>query len=238
MQQIRELLDHYPFIQHLDQSEKESLIEQIKVKKFYHNQMIYSQNTSINEVMLVLNGIIKTSWVTIEGKNFTKMFVPAGLLINIVPLIAERPLIHDYIAYGNTTVAIIPGAIFLNIIQANPQALFYILKLVCIRSQFSREQLHYAATDTLRIRLAKELLFLAHYHASKLDNVIHLKLKLTHENFAELLQSSRQSINREFSWLAQAGIVQARYNQIAITDLTRLTLLAKSNTQVTDTLFA
>ncbi|KAA8735397.1 Crp/Fnr family transcriptional regulator [Acinetobacter qingfengensis] len=231
------IMENYQFIQHLTDQEKNQLIQNIKVKKYYHNQLIYAQNSPTENVNIIVEGTLKLGWTTPSGKYHTSLFMPAGTLINIVPVIANQPLIYDHIAQGNTIIANISSEIFVNSIQNNAKALFMVLKLICNRTQMNREHIFYFSAEPLHIRLAKELLFLVEYHAYQQNNRFLLDFKLSQENIAELLHTTRQSINKELSSFAKAGILLIKYNQIHILDYKKLSEIANGDNLSTTTKF-
>lgn len=220
------ILDNYQMLQDLSLEDQEKLIKHIKIKKYYHNQLVYKHNSECKEVSVLVSGALKLGWNMENGKYLTDIFVPIGTIINIVPIFSGRPYVHDHIAQGKTILASIPSDIFIETIQNNAQTLTKILKLICARTQISRERKFFYSTESLRTRLTKELIFLADFHSYQEKDRYFLELKLNQENFAELLRTTRQSINREFAWLAEQHIIEVKYNQIIINDYEALKALA------------
>ncbi|MEN8549992.1 Crp/Fnr family transcriptional regulator [Acinetobacter soli] len=223
------ILENYQFIQSLSHTEKSTLIQQLKIRKYYHNQTVYNQNDSCTDINILLEGALKLGWSTSSGKYHTDIFVPSGTLINIVPIVTGQPLLHDHIAQGRTVIANLPGQLFIDVIRNNADALFMVLKLICVRTQLSREQNFIHSTETLQTRLAKKLVFLVDYHSYQDKDKILLNLKLSQENLAELLQTSRQSINKELAALSNQNIIEVKYNQIFILDFEKLSNIAQTH---------
>ncbi|MFC4954026.1 Crp/Fnr family transcriptional regulator [Acinetobacter puyangensis] len=235
--QAKQILENYQFIQHLSEQEKQRLLVNVKIKKYYHNQIIYAQNAQCEDINIIVDGTLKLGWTMPNGKYHIQTFMPSGTLINIVPIMAEQQHIYDHISQGDTILANISGRVFLDVLKTNAQALYMVLKLICIRTQLNREQIFFASTESLRVRLAQELIFLVDYHSYQTHDKILLSLKINQENFAELLQTTRQSINRELSWFAEQGILEVKYNQISILDYHQLNEISKGNNLNTTTKF-
>lgn len=227
VQEAIDILERHQLIQDLDEADQALLIKHIKIKKYYHNQLIYKQNEACQDINLILDGVLKLGWSTSNGKYLTDAFLPAGMLINIVPIFSNHPFVHDYFSQGSTVIANIPAHIFKTVIQKNAHALTQLLKLICIRTHINREKLFFYTTASLRTRLAKEFLFLVDFHSQQHDNQFLIKLKLNQENFAELLSTTRQSINKEFAWFSEHGMLEVKYNQILILDYNAIRELAQ-----------
>lgn len=231
------ILENYQLIQDLEEHDKALLIKHIKIKKYYHNQLIYKQNTTCHDINLILDDVLKLGWTTSSGKCLTDAFLPAGMLINIVPIFSNRPFVHDYFSQGSTVIANISADIFKRVIQNNAKALTQLLKLICARTQINREKLFFYSTASLRTRLAKELLFLVDFHSQQDNNQFLIKLKLNQENFAELLGTTRQSINKEFAWFSEHEILEVKYNQILILNYDALNTIAQGENSLSATKF-
>lgn len=237
IQKTIRILENYQFIQSLPEADKSKLIQHLKIRKYYHNQTIYSQNDPCTEINIILEGALKLGWNTTSGKYHTDIFVPSGTIINIVPIVTEQPLLHDHIAQGRTVLANLPGQLFINMIRHHPDALFMVLKLICVRTQLNREQNFISSTESLTTRLAKKLVFLVDYHSYQHKDKILLNLKLSQENLAELLQTSRQSINKELAALANEKIIEVKYNQISILNYAKLSQMAQTAQLLCNTKF-
>ena len=228
---VRRILENYDFIQYLNETDQKFLLQNLKIHRYFHQQVIYQQNYLSTDINIILSGAIKLGWNTSQGNYHTVMFMPSGTLINIVPVLSGQPLIYEHIAQNETVIANIPGAIFSEILQRNAKAQFSILKLVCNRTQNKRANEIFDTTQSLLTRLAKELLFLANYHAD--DSII----KLSQASFAELLGTTRQKINKEFSYLVEIKVIEVNYNRTEILDYDTLKQLASATDQVPTTDF-
>lgn len=225
LEQAKQYLRHNYFFDLCTEEQQNQLLKSIKIARYHHGQLIFEQHEAGQNITLILNGAIKLSWNTPEGKCITHRFLPTGFLINMVPVVSKRPLMHDHFAHDSTIIANIPGQVFLSILQNNQQFAYAIFELICIRNFLLFEEVYHRSALPLRIRLAREFCLLVDYFSKQEDNKIRITIKLSQEHFAELLQTSRQSINKELLWLSQQGIAEAKYNQITILNLKKLKAL-------------
>ncbi|KAA8731263.1 Crp/Fnr family transcriptional regulator [Acinetobacter qingfengensis] len=217
-----EQLAEYKFFQLCTEEQKQNICHNLKIQHYPAEHYIYTADQTCNEVTFILNGIIRTAWTSPEGKHYIYKFLPAGILTNIVPIITHQCFGHDHISHEPTTVAIIPGDIFVNILQCNPKVLYAVFELICNRSHHQYHDCYYQTTQPLQIQLARQLLYLIEYFSIQFESNIKIRIKLSQENLAELLNTSRKNINRELAILTQEGIVKVRYHQIYILDFQKL----------------
>ncbi|AOA57878.1 Crp/Fnr family transcriptional regulator [Acinetobacter larvae] len=232
-QYAMELLKEYKFFQLCTEQQQQMIAHHLKIQHYPAGHYIYTANQNCQNIAIILKGIIRTAWTSPEGKHHIYKFLPAGLLTNIVPTVTGQCFGHDHISHEPTVLASIPANIFLDILEKNTKVLYVIFQLICNRTHLHYSDSYYQATQPLAVRLARELIYLVDFFSFQLDSDIKIKIKLSQENLADLLNSSRKNINKELSLLAQQGIVKVRYHQIHILDLKRLRALI-SETDMND----
>ncbi len=80
----------------------------------------------------------------------------------------------------------------------------------------------------LRARVARMLLMLADQHGRGKQSGIEIDLKLTQEEFADMLGVTRQSLNRELKALEKLAVLSISYSRITLRDLPALQEMARS----------
>src|SRR5690606_23426357 len=78
----RRILENYDFSQYLIESDQELLIRNLRIHRYFHQQVIYQQNYLSTDINIILSGAIKLGWNTAQGNYHTVMFMPSGTLIN------------------------------------------------------------------------------------------------------------------------------------------------------------
>lgn len=225
-QQAAAILLHHYFLHLCTPEQQNQLIQHIRISRYHRQQTILKQQQSGQELLIVLQGTIKLSWNLADGKCITHYFLPAGYMMNIVHMVLDRPVVHDYSAHEPTIIAAIPRQVFMAVLQNNHLFSLKIFELICKRYYALFEATFQQINQSLRTRLVHKLLFLVDHFSHAEANIIQINIKLSQEHFAELLQTSRQSINKELRWLAQERIVEVKYHQIIILDLQKLKALS------------
>ncbi|MBF7685431.1 Crp/Fnr family transcriptional regulator [Acinetobacter sp. B10A] len=217
-------------MQYCTASEIDFLFKNIKIKHFHQDQTIYERHSRCDEMIVILNGTLKLGWNAYDGRYIIHRFIPSGALLNISYLITHAPFEHQYIAHEATSLAIIPGHIFQTLIQSNSQVMYHMLQLVCQRTRLLDNDIYHQNAQSLRQQIARQLLYLVEYFTLEQHGEIKLLIKLSQENFAELLKISRQSLRKELRWFIEQSIITTQYNQMIITDITQLrALISEAN---------
>ncbi|ANF83214.1 transcriptional regulator (plasmid) [Acinetobacter sp. NCu2D-2] len=207
------------FMENISDLERQELFSKIKIKHYFSGQTIYQRNEECNELIFILRGTVQLGWHTELGRYIIHKFIPSGILLNIIYLISNSLFEHEFIAHEATVVAVIPKEVFLPILNNNSKMLYDIFRLVCQRNRLLDNDIYNQSTQSLRVQIARQLLYLYEYFSSQQNGIIKLSIKLSQENLADLLKTSRQSIRKEMQKFIDEGIIESKYNQINILDI-------------------
>ncbi|KAA8735388.1 Crp/Fnr family transcriptional regulator [Acinetobacter qingfengensis] len=217
-----EMLNNYKLIELCSEEEKKYIFDHMQICHYFSGQTIYRRNQSCDEVIFVLRGTIQMGWYAEDGKQIIHRFIPSGFLLNIIYLISQTKFEHDYIAYDPTTLITIPGDIFKMILKQNSKVLYHVFEVICLRNRLLDNDMYHCHTKSLRAQLARQFLYLMENFSAQTNQMIQLSIRLSQENFADLLKTSRQSIRKEISWFVDQEIIENKYNKFYIKDPQRL----------------
>lgn len=224
-QQAEQQLNNCGFIQEFSAEEKLYLFENIKIKHYFNGQSIYQRKEHCDEIIFILKGTVKMAWNTENGKHVIHKFIPSGMLLNIIYFMSGTVFEHDYIAHEATVIAAIPGQVFKTILQQNSKALYQVFELICKRTRLLDSDIYHQHTQDLKSQVARQLVYLMEYFSSQSKDFTRLNIKLSQENFAEVLKTSRKSIKKELDWFVQQGIIETHYHHIDIINPDKLKML-------------
>lgn len=196
------------------------------IRTFERGEAISRRGGQITALCVIINGSIEISMTTESGRRHVLRYGEGGQLFNMIGILDGGPGIHDAVAHEETVVLLIPRASVLVALNKDPQLSRVVLNLFCFRL---RGLYDYIAENTLlplRARCVRLLLTLVESHGVEGPEGCIIMLKLSQEEFAEMLGRSRQSVNRELRCLESEGLIKTHYSQFVIPDLRRLESMA------------
>jgi CRP-like cAMP-binding protein len=196
------------------------------IKTFKRGESISRRGSQVTALCVIINGSIEISMTTESGRRHVLRFGESGQLFNMIGILDDGPGIHDAVAHDETAVLFIPRASILSALEKDPQLSRAVLNLFCFRL---RGLYDYIAENTLlplRARCIRLLLTLVDSHGVEGPEGCIITLKLSQEEFAEMLGRSRQSVNKELRSLESEGLIKTNYSQFVIPDLRKLKAVA------------
>lgn len=218
--------------QQLTDDQLQMLESRCRARKYPRNTPIYLPADEANGVMLVAEGRVKIGSITEEGKQTILAFIEPGEIFGELALIdpplgeagragaARREEVAETVE--KSMIVLIPAEAMHQLIEENPQVSLGINKLFGLRRQRIERRLKYLLFRSNRDRLVHLLLELAEQYGQRVPSGIELKIKLSHQDLACIIGSTRETVTVVLGELQSEGRLQLGRRKIVVTDLARL----------------
>ena len=226
-QKLEKILHDDELFQGFTEAEKQSLLSLSKIVRYLPGQQILRQQQQLDYLYILLSGSLQIGWLQANGELKTNNFLGHYTAFNLVALLQNQPVNFDYFTLGRVEVAIISKTEFLQILQTNAQASWSILQVLSKRMYHLFEQNRYLKTASLNQRMARHLLSLQSQYGIKEGQTGLIHFKISQQEFSELFNVSRQTINKHLQHLMQDGLIEWNYSQVKILNLDKLQQLSE-----------
>jgi CRP-like cAMP-binding protein len=191
-------------------------------RTFPAHSPIYLPAEAADSVFLLAKGMVKVSHLTDDGKESILAFVEAGELFGELAIFdgSER---DEYVeAVDATTVVMIPAEEMNRLMTENADVAFAITKMVGLRRQRIERRLKNLLFMPNRARLVHLLIELSEQFGVRTDDGIRLRVKLSHQDMANLIGATRESVTVALGQLRSEGSVQCGRRKITLTNPAKL----------------
>ncbi len=193
-----------------------------KTRDFRRGEPIYLPNESADGVMLVTRGRVKICHVTPEGKQSILNFVDSGELFGELSLFGNLPRQEFAEAIESSTLVLIPKSAMLRLMARHPHVNIGITKLIGTRRQRIERRLRNLLFHSNRERVVHLLIEMAEKYGQRNPEGIELCVKLSHQEMASIIGSTRETVTVMLGQLQNEGIIQVNRRRITIVDLNKL----------------
>lgn len=198
-----------PFWQHLNQNEKNILINNASIIEYQSGQLIHHGKNDCVGILIIVSGKLRTYMISNEGKEITLFYLqPHNVCVLSAACILDS-IDFEVLVEAKTTCQIIQisSAAFLQLSKQNIYVELFSYKLATERFSdvmWAMQQLLFMSFDQ---RLAAYLI-----EAS--DRTNSLDIKITHEQIAQNLNSAREVVSRMLKHFAKEGYVHLSRGKI------------------------
>lgn len=215
----REILATNPLLSGLPADVVEELMAVSVVKQLADGECVYAQGDDGDGLFGVVQGRIRLSNSSREGKELLVMLVESGDWIGEVSLLDGLPRSLDAFAMGDCAVLFLPRIRFDALLKAKPELYQYFIPMLCRKLRLALSYVEGVALFPLPVRLAQRILeLLAFYGVNDDKPGMLIDVHLPQEDLAKMLGVSRQAISRELKRFESEGIIQLAYGQLRVMD--------------------
>jgi CRP/FNR family transcriptional regulator, cyclic AMP receptor protein len=223
---VRKVLDGSPTFRACRPETLEALLVAATLRPIVKSESVDVRGQPLKSLLVLISGSLELSMQTASGKRSVVWYLEPGQLQGLISVIDGKAAIHDARAHSDGLLLEIPRAAFLDALARDPALLQAVLLTLCERSRTLYDVVAGEALLTLRGRIARMLLLLVKAYGRETDAGTQLSLKLSQDEFADLLGVTRQSINRELKAMQHGGFITMAYSRITVVDLAALRQVA------------
>jgi len=209
--------------EHLSADEVRRVESRCRARRFTRNHPIYLPADEADGVLLLTTGRVKICNLTDQGKQAILAFVEPGELFGELAIIEPGQQREEYAeTVEPSTLLMIPADEIQRLVEEHPQVSLRVTKLIGLRRRRIERRLKYLLFNSNRDRLVHLLLELAGQYGRPADRGVDLGIKLSHQDLANLIGSTRETVSVLLGRLASQGYLTRGRRQIMLTDVNRL----------------
>ncbi|WP_295875596.1 Crp/Fnr family transcriptional regulator [uncultured Zhongshania sp.] len=213
----REILTANPLLSGLPADIVEELMAVSVLKQLTDGECVYAQGDDGDGLFGVVQGRIRLSNSSRDGKELLVMLVEPGDWIGEVSLLDGLPRSLDAFAMGDCAVLFLPSARFDALLKSKPELYQYFIPMLCRKLRLALSYVEGVALFPLAARLAQRILELLRFYGVEDDKPgVLINVHLPQEDLAKMLGVSRQAISRELKRLEADGTIALAYGQLRV----------------------
>ena len=199
-------------------------------RKFPRKSPIYLPADASDAVFLLASGRAKICHLTPDGKQSILTFIEPGEIFGELA-VYERGERGDHAeTTAKSEIVVIPAEVIRQVIAQSPDLAVGITRLVGFRRRRIEQRLKYLLFHSNRERLTHLLLELAEDYGSRgSDGQIQLSVRLSHQDLASIIGSTRESVTVILGQMQAEGLLKLGRRKIAIRELEKLAGAARVN---------
>lgn len=197
-------------------------------RMFKRGELIYLPSDRSNSVLLVASGRVKLYHITSDGKQALLGFIDPGEVFGELAVFEAGEREEFAEAMEKSLVILIPREILQDIMEAHSHVTLGVTKLMGLRRRRLERRLKSLLFRSNRERLVHLLLELAEKYGQKQTDGIHLGIKLSHQEMANVIGSTRETVTVLLGELQDEGNLLVKRRQVIITNLPQLAAVIDS----------
>jgi CRP/FNR family cyclic AMP-dependent transcriptional regulator len=219
-------LKKIPLFEDLGEETLQSLCKQVELREIRRRQVVYLPGDPGSAIYFVNGGRVKVSKVTRDGKELTLAYRGPGEIFGELALIDGGPREEMAEAMENTTISEIARIAFEQIIEREGLIGYRLTRVVAQRRRDVENKIEQLVFKDVNAKLAELLLRLAAEYGIDDARGTLVTLKITHQEMANLIGSTRETVSLTLSQFKRKGLIHADGRKVILANREGLRALA------------
>lgn len=187
-----------------------------KIIKLSKKKIIYYQDDPNEKLYIILEGQIKISKFTADGKEITFEILGENDMFGYVSIMEDSCCECTITTLTNVKALSIGRYELTDIIENYPAVLKNLLKNACHRLRNTYQHIENMASSNVQKRVARILLELARQEGEYRKDTLVFNSRLTHQELANLAGTSRETVTRVLTYLKKGGYINVARAEVSI----------------------
>jgi CRP-like cAMP-binding protein len=219
-------LKKIPLFQDLSHESMHRLVQCIEMREVRRRQVIYLPGDPGQAVFFVNGGRVKISKVTRDGKELTLAYRGPGEVFGELVMIDGGPREEMAEAMENALITELERGEFEKLVQKEGMIGYRLSKVIAQRRREVENKIEQLIFKDVNAKLAELLLRLATEYGIEDSRGTLVSLKITHQEMANLIGSTRETVSLTLSQFKRKGLIQTDGRKVILADREGLRALA------------
>ena len=197
----------------LTADERSSVTGHIAIREFQKGQVILFEEDANKYMYSVLSGEVKVFHTTDEGKESIVAFHGVGESFGEVSLIDQQAIPATVVALERSLVLIIGRDDFFELIRTQPKVMHKLLLLLTGRLRLAWNQVRMLHFKDASYRIMTSIKDLSMERGEPVPEGVLLKMRLTHQNIADMTGLTRETVTRVIDKWKKTGLLSIDENR-------------------------
>ena len=202
------ILKNIALFSSLSNTELHQIREHIILREFKKNQIILGEEETSQFMYIIIRGKVKISRLGKEGKETILSIHDAGEFFGELALIDGKTTPAGVVAVENSTVAIISKNHFHSLLFTQQKVLENLLQILCSRLREAWQKIEMMNFSDASQRLKMLLNMLAETYGDKTSEGTVLRVKLIHQDMADMTGLTRETVTRVLDKWKKTGEIK------------------------------
>jgi len=198
--------------------------------RFSRGEYVYRAGEAGDDAYVLRTGQVKIHQLSLAGREVILWFCLPGEIFGLAEATRGGPRAVSAQACVGSEVLAVPRPAFQRLLAQRPEVAFLTMQVLSARMRILGEIFVNLVSDDVATRIAKLIVRLAAQYGARAGKDIVLDIPLTHQEIADMVGTSRQTVTSALSALNRQGVLSINHRRICIQSPELLSGLAREST--------
>ncbi|MCV7203416.1 Crp/Fnr family transcriptional regulator [Mycolicibacterium peregrinum] len=199
-----------------------ALVRQLEPVTFRRTEVVFSEGEPGDTLFIITAGKVKIGRKSVDGRESLITLMGPSDMFGELAIFDPGPRTSTVTALTEVKAVVMSRSVLRSWIADRPEIAEQLLRVLARRLRRTNDNLSDLIFTDVPGRVAKQLLYLAQRFGSRDGTALRVDHELTQEEIAQLVGSSRETVNKALSDFAQRGWIRVQGRSILIDNAERL----------------
>ena len=211
-----------PMFRDLSDEELKEIGDAAMVRSFERKSVVFHEGAGKEAVFFVLEGLVKTFKTDENGHEHIVSLLKAGEMFPHAGLFHSDAYPATAVAVVDAKLLAVPVRAFERLLHRHPPVAMKLLRVMEEKIAELQGKLQELAGNDVQSRGLSFLIKLAEHYGTRREEKVHIEIPMTHQDIANVIGTSRETVNRMLNRLRKEGILETVRGGLIIRDPNRL----------------
>ena len=202
-----------PLLAQLTDEEMGRVKKELRIKRYTRRETIIQKGSTGDSLLFVLAGKLQIIDVTDDGRIVSLKTLAEGEFFGEISVIMNTPRSASVVALSEVLVALLPSSLAMHLFTSSPTVARHMLQNLAAKIQLDSQFRSLLGINNISKRVYS---FLELMKETKPGNLVVIENLPTHQDIANMINTSRETVTRSMVVLVQQGIVQKDLHRLII----------------------
>ena len=214
-----------PLFRDFSDAEAEAVLSTVATRRYGRHELILHERDLGDAFYLIASGSVAVSRTLTDGREAILSILKDGEFFGEMSMFDSSLRSASIRTLTDVEVGMIRQDDFLEMLERNPSLASRFVVVLSERLRAANELVTMATSQDVRARVASLLLTLCERFGQPNDSGIRIGLRLTHQEMANMIGTTRETVNRTLNRFWDERIIDRRTTQLIIVDKEKLQAL-------------
>lgn len=215
-EEISEIDEGANFLNRLSEAEMATLRSAGSARNYAKGEGVFYQSDTHNGIWLIESGVVRTFYVAPSGREITLAFWTAGHFAGGPEVFGGGQHVWSADVHEDARLIFITGAKIRRLVEEMPQFAVCMINGLVAKGKCYSALVQMLGTRSVTERLAQLLIIFADTHGKQEGNRLRIERKITHDQLANIVGSTRQWVTMTLDKFQKKGIISVSRQQIIV----------------------
>lgn len=222
----QELLARSAIFDGVDEGILKALVPATRLLELRPNQELFHRGDAGSDLYVIAHGRLKALTTGPDGDDVVFSLMGPGEVFGEIAALSGTPRSATVSALDACELLVLPRSELLNFLRRDPEAALRLLGVLATRLRHVSELLEDMHFLNLPFRLAKKLSFTARTYGKPTEGGTRINLRLSQEEWGDLVGTTRESINKQFRTWSGEGLIRLDRGYVVVLKMKEIERLA------------